>query len=160
MTENERVRELRKNYLKLTLEEFGGKIKFGKSSISDIETGRRDLTDQARMLICTTFNVREAWLRDGEGEPFEPPATGPIDGIVRQYDLTDAERLLVEKFVTLPDAERAAILHYVQAVADELTRQENEKAGAEALARQILMDKQAEAGSSASNGAAGSACTA
>ena len=73
MTENQRVRYLRKELLKMTGTEFGKKIGVQNTAISKIELGENNLTDQARMLICSTFGVREAWLRDGEGEPFNVP---------------------------------------------------------------------------------------
>ena len=70
MTENQRVRYLRKELLKLSGTEFGAKLGVQNSAISKIERGENNLTDQARMLICSTFGVREAWLREGAGEPF------------------------------------------------------------------------------------------
>ena len=69
MTENERVKAIRKAK-NLTLEKFGEAIGMGKSSISDIENGRRPLTNQTRLSICRVFGVEESWLRTGEGEMF------------------------------------------------------------------------------------------
>ena len=75
MTENERIKQLRKEHLQLTLEEFGAKLGLGKSSISDIETGRRNITPQTRISICREYNVREEWLKDGEGTPCRVPGS-------------------------------------------------------------------------------------
>ena len=69
MTENERVRMLRKE-LGLTLEKFGERFGVKKTSISDIENGRRNLTDHMFMSICREFNVNPDWLRNGDGEMF------------------------------------------------------------------------------------------
>ena len=66
---NIRMRELRKS-LKLTQQEFGNKIGLSKASIGNIENGIINLTDRNVSLICSTYNVNENWLRNGEGEMF------------------------------------------------------------------------------------------
>lgn len=71
MTQGERVRNLRKES-NLTLEKFGEKLGVGKSAISNIENGNRNLTDQMIISICREFNVRKEWIVDGIGEMFIP----------------------------------------------------------------------------------------
>ena len=66
---NERIRQLRKE-LGLTLEKFGEKIGVSRSAMGNIENGVRGVTDQMFKSICREFNVREEWLRTGEGEMF------------------------------------------------------------------------------------------
>lgn len=70
MTINDRVHELRKDRLNLSMEAFGSKVGVKKSAISEIEKGRNNVTEQMLRAICREFNVREEWLREGEGEPF------------------------------------------------------------------------------------------
>ena len=72
MTENERVREIRKAK-GLTMRQFGEKIGVVGSTISDIENGRRSLNRQNLLAICREFNVNEDWLRTGEGSMFVEP---------------------------------------------------------------------------------------
>lgn len=67
---NNRIKELRKNHLELTLEEFGKKIGVAKSTLSNIEIGRFGATDLMIKSICREFNVNEEWLRNGTGEVF------------------------------------------------------------------------------------------
>lgn len=69
MTQGERVKEIRKS-IGLTLEKFGEPLGVGKTAISNIEKGNRNLTDQMAISICREFNVNETWLRTGEGEMF------------------------------------------------------------------------------------------
>lgn len=69
MTQGERVKEVRKS-LNLTLEKFGERIGLKKNSLSQIETGRNNLTDQTFASICREFNISEDWLRDGTGDMF------------------------------------------------------------------------------------------
>lgn len=72
---NGRLRELRKT-LGMNMEEFGAVLGITKSGVSDIENGRRSVTNQhIRILTTTPINgehVSEQWLRTGEGEMFVP----------------------------------------------------------------------------------------
>ncbi len=70
MQTGNRIRELRKDFLKITLEEFGKKVGVTKVAISRLESGERNVTDQMCKSICREFNVNEQWLRTGEGEMF------------------------------------------------------------------------------------------
>ena len=72
MTENERVKELRKS-LGLTQEKFGERVGLKKSAISQIESRVNGVTDQLRLAVFREFNVNEDWLRTGEGEMFVEP---------------------------------------------------------------------------------------
>lgn len=69
---NERIRNLRK-YLGLTMEKFGEQLGVGKTAISNIENGNRNVTKQMCKSICREFNVNEDWLRNGNGEMFFIP---------------------------------------------------------------------------------------
>lgn len=70
---NERIRILRKDLLGLTLEKFGERLGVKKSTLSNIESGRTELTGRMFKSICREFKVNEDWLRDGIGEPFVIP---------------------------------------------------------------------------------------
>lgn len=69
MTQNERVKEVRKS-LGLTLEKFGNKLGVQKSAISKIEKGENSLTDANIKAICREFGVDYIWLTTGDGEMF------------------------------------------------------------------------------------------
>ncbi|EOS29654.1 MAG: helix-turn-helix transcriptional regulator [Lachnospiraceae bacterium] len=70
MTVNERIKELRISQ-GLTMEQFGERIGIKRSSISLIESGKNNPSDQTIMLICREFGYNEEWLRDGI-EPKKP----------------------------------------------------------------------------------------
>ena len=70
MTINERIRYLRKEKLKITLDAFGKKVGVTKAAVSDIERGRNNVTDQMFNSICREFGVNEEWLRTGKGPQF------------------------------------------------------------------------------------------
>ena len=67
---NERLSELRKK-LGMTMEAFGERIGMSKQSISNIESGRREMTDRMKIVICREFGVSEDWLESGSGEMFK-----------------------------------------------------------------------------------------
>lgn len=69
MSRGQRVKELRKE-LDLTLEKFSDPLGVGKTAISNIENGSRNLTNQMIASICREYRVNEEWLRTGEGEMF------------------------------------------------------------------------------------------
>lgn len=100
MTENERVKQLRKAK-GLTLEKFGERLGVGKSAISDIERGRNSVTDQMRRSICLAFGVREEWLRDGIGEMENSGEFIDLDELADRYNASDLERRLVKAYFEL-----------------------------------------------------------
>ena len=69
MTENERIKDLRKA-LGLTQERFGERVGLKKSAISQIESGVNGVTDQLRLAVFRESNVNEDWLSTGEGSMF------------------------------------------------------------------------------------------
>ena len=69
MTQGERVKKIRKS-LDLTLEKFGEKLGVTKTTVSRIENGINNLTDQMTKSICREFGVDYIWLTTGEGEMF------------------------------------------------------------------------------------------
>lgn len=67
---NERMKELRKA-MNLSQEKFGELLGITKSGVSDIESGRRKVTDQ-HVIMLGTNGVNEEWLRTGKGSMFIP----------------------------------------------------------------------------------------
>ena len=101
MTQGDRVKDVRKT-LKLTLEEFGKKVGVTKQTVSRIENGINNLTDQMVKSICREFNVNYDWLMDGEGEMFSDLPQTVLDELCSQYELDDLDRFIVELYVGLP----------------------------------------------------------
>lgn len=65
----ERIKKVRRDK-DLTQYEFGKRIGIKANSVSLIESGNRNASDQVIISICREFNVNETWLRTGEGEMF------------------------------------------------------------------------------------------
>ena len=79
MSEGKRIKELREK-LKLKQPAFAAKIYRVKSTISQIENDKHEVTPSLRQTICLTFNVREEWLLTGEGDMFNYKTYEQISG--------------------------------------------------------------------------------
>ena len=73
----ERIRQIRKSN-GLTMEEFGTQIGIKKSSVSLIEAGKTNPSEQTLLLICDKFNINRTWLETGEGEMFRHQETDEL----------------------------------------------------------------------------------
>lgn len=113
MTNGERVNEVRKS-LGLTLEKFGEKLGVTKTTISRIEKGVNNLTDQMAISICREYNVNYDYLMYGEGEMFDDLPQTIVDELCAQYDLNDFDKALVEIYVSLPAGSRERIKEYMK----------------------------------------------
>lgn len=113
MTNGERVNEVRKS-LGLTLEKFGEKLGVTKTTISRIEKGVNNLTDQMAKSICREYNVNYDYLMYGEEEMFDDLPQTIVDELCAQYDLNDFDKALVEMYVSLPAGSRERIKEYMK----------------------------------------------
>ncbi|MEK5231972.1 helix-turn-helix transcriptional regulator [Lysinibacillus sp. FSL K6-0232] len=113
MNSNERIKELRK-ILSLNQEDFGERIGLTKSSVSNIEKGLRNVTEQHIRLLVNAFNVNENWLRTGEGEMFIKPATFSLDEYAQKNQLTELELDIIKSYMDLNKDVRQAILETAQ----------------------------------------------
>lgn len=105
MTQGERVKEVRKA-LDLTLDKFGEKVGVKKQTVSRIENGVNNVTDQMVLSICREFNVNYDFLMNGEGEMFDDLPQTVLDELCAQYDLDDLDRTLVEMYIEMPEQVR------------------------------------------------------
>jgi transcriptional regulator with XRE-family HTH domain len=99
---NERITRIRKEK-GLNQTDFAKKIGITQASLSLIELGKSKLTEANIRLICLTFGVREAWLREGKGEMLDDEAL-----------LSERERRLLELFRRLSPKAQAMIVEYVE----------------------------------------------
>lgn len=70
MTINQRVKEVR-CALGLSQAKFSKAISLSNGYLAGIELGNRRVNDRLVKLITSTFNVREEWLKNGEGAMFD-----------------------------------------------------------------------------------------
>lgn len=110
---NNRIKSLRKN-LNLSQEAFGNRIGITRASISNIEKGTRNMSEQTLKSICREFNVSSLWLENGVGEMYndmDVDLLNKVDEIISGEDefyknllrtivnLSDEDLLLFKKMV-------------------------------------------------------------
>lgn len=127
MTQGERVKELRKT-LSLTLEKFGQRIGVGKSTVSDLENGRRSFSEHMTKSICREFCVDYMWLTTGEGEMFidsDDDFIERIDRIMAGED--DARKNLFKFMLELSDEDIEALDRLMQKAIEFSRNNSNKK---------------------------------
>ena len=136
----ERLRILREE-LHLSRAAFGERMGVSGDVINNLERGRVELKDPMFSLIVRTFGVSPDWLRYGKGAMFAAGGSA-LDDLVSEYGLSDADRILVERFLKLDKAQRDAVTAYIKDVAEALAERENEEEmtteAAEAAYREAL----------------------
>ncbi len=113
MTENERVREVRKSH-NLTLEAFGSRLGVGKTAISKIEKGERGLTEQMKKSICREFNVNYDWLEYGTGEMYSDLPRTILKDLCIAYGCDDEDEKLIKTYLDCDPDVRAAFKQFMK----------------------------------------------
>lgn len=108
-----------RNHLKMSQEEFGKKIGLTRFTISNLESGKRNITERVIADICREYRVNESWLRTGEGEMFREDDASILSELIRKYDLDDLDRRIVESYLELPPAHRAVFKRFIAGLAVE-----------------------------------------
>ena len=124
----ERIKELRKEKLNMTLDQFGEKIGLKRSGLSLVESGRNNPTDQTIKSICREFSVREEWLRTGEGEPFiEKNKDEQIEEMVDEIMVEkpeDFRRRFVRALAALDADGWAALERFIDSISETTKKEE------------------------------------
>lgn len=112
----ERIKDLRKNHLKLSQEAFGGQLGVSRSVINNIERNALARPDQKLSLIkliCKEFSINEDWLLNGNEPMFVVPDTFSLDEFVKQRGATDLELQIVKTYFDLdPDTREMLVGHF------------------------------------------------
>lgn len=126
MTVGQRIEKIRialgSDDKKMTLEEFGSRLGVSKNAISNIENGRRNLTDQMCKAICREFSVSEEWLRNGIGGDDVIFESSPEDAaalFAKENHLEDIERILIKEYLKLNDKSKEVFRAYLRNVVSE-----------------------------------------
>ena len=112
MTINDRFKELRKIF-GLSQEELGNKIGLSKSGISNIESGKRNVTDKHIKLICSELPINEEWLRDGVGEPVKNTPSSVMEQLRKEYNLDDISYKIIHEYLRLSQMQRKVVRDYI-----------------------------------------------
>lgn len=118
MTKGERVRKIRKDQ-GMSAAKFGESIGLRQNTISQIETGSSNLTEQTAKAICREYHVNYAWLTEGIGEVYSNLPGTLLELIAEEYHLTEMEKRLVENFVTLTADERKIVMEFLRSLSEK-----------------------------------------
>lgn len=112
----ERIRILRKKYLKLSMETFGKHLGVSLDVISNIENNRLSRPEQKLSLyklICSEFHVNEDWLLNGNEPMFVESHSFSLDEFMKQHNATELELEIVKTYFELdPEIRRTALEHF------------------------------------------------
>ncbi len=109
---NQRIKKLRKE-LDLTQQAFAERIGVSRANIGKYETGISEPSAAVLSLICREFDVREEWLRTGEGEMFKPKPSDILDQLAYKYQFSNVDSVIAEKYVSLSPSKRKALVEQV-----------------------------------------------
>lgn len=117
----ERIKYLRKEFLNKTQKEFGDKIGLKPNSISDIESGKNNPTDQTIKAICREFNINHGWITNGM-EPIVKESDA--DSMARIDDIMNGEnefaKSLFRQFSRLDETEWKVLEKLIKKIAKEI----------------------------------------
>lgn len=112
MEMNERIKELRKEYLHLSQTEFGERLGVSRSVINNIERNALARPDQKLSLIklmCNVFNVNEEWIVNGVGDMFVETPSSTMEQLRKEFNLDDFSYNLVYQYLRLGSDQRQAV---------------------------------------------------
>ena len=116
---NIRLNQLRLK-LDLTMKEFGDRIGVSRSTISRLESGIINFTEQMIKSICREFNVDYIWFTTGEGEMFSEEDNdymALIDKIMS--DSNSFPKTLFKAFARFSEEDWKALEHMIDIFLEE-----------------------------------------
>ena len=114
----ERIKDLRKNKLKVTQDVFAAKINISRSNLGNIETGKVGVTDRVLVDICKAYGINREWLEHGTGEMYDANALSVIDQLVQKYKLSDTARKVLETYIGLEENDKQVIDRFVRKIVE------------------------------------------
>ena len=110
---NERLKLLR-IHLKSSQEEIGNRLGVNKATISRLEKGINNLTEQMIKSICREFNVNEEWLRNGIDPMFLPTVNDELKQLAQKHTFTDMEYKFFYEYLKLDLDKRLAVVEFLE----------------------------------------------
>lgn len=117
MSIGQRIRKVRED-ADLSMEKFGQRIGIARSSLSLLESGKNNPSERTLKLICSEFNVNYIWLTRGEGEMYSNVGNTILGMLAKEYHLSDLDKLILERYLMLPDEQKAGIRAFAQSLID------------------------------------------
>ncbi len=124
MSIGERVKYVRVDVLKISLESFSSRLGMkSRSSMSRYERSGFQFSDRVIKQICTEFLINEHWLRTGEGDIFET-YVDDLKEICKKYNIDDGSERLIRTFIALDATERESISKFLISLGSGFSKNE------------------------------------
>lgn len=157
MTINERIRNLRKDVLRLNQRQFALDIGMAQTGVSSMEQDGATVTDRAIKSICSIYNINENWLRTGAEPMRSQPNTFSLDQFIREHGASDLEKEIMKAYFELDPEIRKTVLNHFKdklsaaAPAAEPTSNEPSTAEEEAKYKKNVLNSASNTGYTASS---------
>ena len=94
--------------------EFGNRLNIGNSTVSLMESGKRNISPRTAADICEKFNVNPEWLETGEGEPYIEDNNVTLKLLKADYNLDDLDIQIIENYMKFSPIERQVFKDYIK----------------------------------------------
>lgn len=132
----DRIFNIRK-VLHLSQESFGNRLGVTGASISRIEKGERNITEQMILAICREYNVREEWLRNGEGDMFLDFTEDEFARAATSLSSDPLARSILMEYWKLDDDNRKLFRGFLERLVDGMRGQVSKQEAAPAVDRPV-----------------------
>lgn len=130
MEMHERIRDLRKNHLKMSQTVFGEKLGVSRDVIKNIELNTLARPEQKLSLIrlmCKEFNVNEDWILNGNGPMLVQPDIFSLDAFVKERGMSERELRILKRYFALdPKVRQDALSYFLDGLDSEDEKEESE----------------------------------
>ena len=128
----DRLRVIRKSLPQKTSQEvFAKSLGLTRTAYNKYELGLVVPSDTFIQLVCSKFNISEAWLRTGEGEMRQESEAAMFSSFARQYNLSEKEQHVARYLLSLSSEDRQQILRVVEGLARAMQDDDAKKAEVE-----------------------------
>lgn len=108
----------------MTQAEFAARIGSVQNTVTGYESGRRNPSSLVLALICREFNVREDWLRNGDGEMFLPVTEDEYIKTAASFSDDPLVRNFVIKYSKLDAVGKKLLYDFLLDLTDSMREQE------------------------------------
>lgn len=111
----DRIKEVRKGQKK-SQAAFGADLGCSRDAIANYEGGRAEPPETFLQLLCSKFNIREHWLRTGEGPKEAEDGSVWLKKLADEYRLTGEHAGLIDAWLKLKPEQRQSFIDAAKAL--------------------------------------------
>lgn len=123
----DRIKKIRADN-RLSMEKFGERIGITKSSVSLLESGKNNPSEQTIKLICKEFSINKEWLLTGKGDMYDVPedevAEAASDLLEESNPFYDIIISIMKSYKKLDDKSQAALNILIQELLDNMEKRD------------------------------------